>query len=134
MRGPARADDPAVRMAAAATLWAAEGDPAEVVPLPDDLLDTHRQREGADVLARIGPPAARALPRLRSMLTADCEWTRAHAASALWGIGGLAEAPVVVRTLLAAWEENDATSTSHWPASTGWARPRVRSCPTSVRS
>ncbi|WP_405771029.1 HEAT repeat domain-containing protein [Actinacidiphila glaucinigra] len=110
VRGLAQADDPSVRMAAAATLWAAEGDPATVVPLLDDLLDSHRRHEAADVLARIGPPAARVLPRLRNMLTADYEWTRAHAASALWDIGGPAEAPVVVRTLLAAWEENDATS------------------------
>lgn len=106
----AQADDPSVRTAAAAALWAAEGDPATVVPLLDGLLDGHGNREAADALARIGPPAARALPRLRNMLTADYEWTRAHAASALWDIGGPAEAPVVVRTLLAAWEENDATS------------------------
>ncbi|MFE0627561.1 HEAT repeat domain-containing protein [Streptomyces sp. NPDC058864] len=110
VRGLARADDPAVQVAAAATLWAADGDPSAVVPLLDGLLDSHRDHAAADVLARIGPPAAPALPRLRSMLTADYEWTRVHAASALWDIGGPAEAPVVVRTLLAAWQQNGATS------------------------
>ncbi|MDX2682665.1 hypothetical protein [Streptomyces sp. NY05-11A] len=44
------------------------------------------------------------------MLDAGYEWTRIHAAAALWDIGGEAEAGVVVQTLLTAWEENDATS------------------------
>ncbi|MFJ5220704.1 hypothetical protein ACIP98_39285 [Streptomyces sp. NPDC088354] len=110
VRGLTGAVDPSVRVAAAATLWAAEGDPAIVVPLLDDLLDSHRHHEAADVLGRIGTPAARVLPRLRNMLTADYEWTRVHAASAMWDIGGQAEGPVVVRTLIAAWQKNDATA------------------------
>ncbi|MEU1620801.1 HEAT repeat domain-containing protein [Streptomyces sp. NPDC005722] len=132
VRGLAQAGDPSVRMAAAAVLWAAEGDPAAVLPLLDDLLDSHRHHEAADVLARIGPPAARVLPRLRKMLTADYEWTRVHAASALWDIGGPAEAPVVVRTLLAAWEENDSTANhvlaclDRMGPAAGEALPRVR--------
>ncbi|MEV0493915.1 hypothetical protein [Streptomyces atratus] len=80
------------------------------LPRLNDLLDSYRHHEAADVLGRIGPPAETALPRLRKMLTASYEWTRVHAAAALWDIGGEAEAPLVVQTLLAAWDENDATS------------------------
>ncbi|MFD7854566.1 hypothetical protein ACFV6B_09825 [Streptomyces microflavus] len=75
-----------------------------------ELLDTHERDEAAEVLGRIGPAAAPALPRLRTMLTAGYEWTRVYAAAALWEIGGAAEAPAVVETLLEAWAENDATS------------------------
>lgn len=104
------ADDPGVRVAAAAARWAVEGEPEHVVPLLSDLLYGHRDGQAAEVLGRIGPPAARALPRLRELLTDGSEWTRVHAATAVWDIGGAAEAPVVVRTLLAVWERNDATS------------------------
>ncbi|MFJ9775428.1 HEAT repeat domain-containing protein [Kitasatospora sp. NPDC101157] len=99
-----------LRAAATAALWALERDPADVVPRLCDLLDTHAHHDAADVLGLIGPPAAAALPRLRTMLTAGYEWTRVHAATALWDIVGEVEADVVVRTLLAAWEKNDATS------------------------
>ncbi|MGW1440591.1 HEAT repeat domain-containing protein, partial [Streptomyces griseus] len=44
------------------------------------------------------------------MMAAGYEWTRVYAATALWDIGGEAEAPAVVETLLTAWAENDATS------------------------
>ncbi|MDX2407346.1 hypothetical protein NJO91_30000 [Streptomyces microflavus] len=44
------------------------------------------------------------------MLTAGYEWTRVYAAAALWDIGGDAEAPAVVETLLTTWAENDSTS------------------------
>ncbi|MGQ4377367.1 HEAT repeat domain-containing protein [Streptomyces sp. SAS_267] len=110
VRTVTRADDPDVRVAAATALWAAEGSPDEVVPLLEDLLDSFRHHEAADALGRIGPPASRVLPRLRDMLTAGYEWTRVHAATALWDIGGPDESPVVVRTLLDAWRKNGATA------------------------
>ncbi|MFJ9459973.1 HEAT repeat domain-containing protein [Kitasatospora sp. NPDC101447] len=110
VRPLADAADVSLRAAAAAALWALERDPADVVPRLCDLLDTHAHHDAADVLGLIGPPAAAALPRLRTMLTAGYEWTRVHAARALWDIAGEAEADVVVRTLLAAWAKNDATS------------------------
>ncbi|MGW8776517.1 HEAT repeat domain-containing protein [Streptomyces sp. NPDC055796] len=110
VRPLADAQDVDVRVAATAALWELEGDTESVVPRLHDLLDSHRHHEAADVLGRIGPPAATVLPRLRHMLTAGYEWTRVHAAAALWAIGGDAEAPAVVQTLLGAWESNDATS------------------------
>ncbi|MFD4693243.1 HEAT repeat domain-containing protein [Streptomyces sp. NPDC058463] len=109
--GPlADAEEVDLRSAATAAQWALEGNPASVVPRLNDLLDSYRHHEAADVLARIGPRAATVLPRLRKMLTANYEWTRVHAAAALWDIGGEAEASIVVETLLAAWDENDATA------------------------
>ncbi|MPY32270.1 HEAT repeat domain-containing protein [Streptomyces adustus] len=110
VRPLADAQDVDLRMAATAALWELEADPENVVPRLHDLLDTYRRHEAADVLGRIGPPAATVLPRLRQMLTANYEWTRVHAAAALWDIGGDAENPAVVQTLLGAWENNDATS------------------------
>ncbi|MGV9581152.1 HEAT repeat domain-containing protein [Streptomyces sp. NPDC003509] len=110
VRPLADAQDINVRAAATAALWELEGDAGRVVPRLVELLESHRHHEVADVLGRIGPAAAPALPRLRKMLTADRAWTRVHAAAALWDIGGDAEAPVIVETLLAAWAENDSTS------------------------
>ncbi|MFE4693331.1 HEAT repeat domain-containing protein [Streptomyces sp. NPDC056749] len=104
------AQDINVRAAATAAVWELEGDAGRVVPQLVELLDSHQHHEVADVLGSIGPDASPALPRLRKMLTADYEWTRVHAAAALWDIGGDAEAPVVVETLLAAWAENNSTS------------------------
>lgn len=98
-------------MAATGALWELEGNVESAVPKLHDLLDTHVHRAAADVLGRIGQPAAMALPRLRAMLADGYEWPRIHAAAALWAIGGAAEAPAVVGTLLGAWEKNDATST-----------------------
>ncbi|MEU4083186.1 HEAT repeat domain-containing protein [Streptomyces aureus] len=102
--------DPAVRVAAAGALWAIEGRPEEVVPLLEDMLDSHRKHEAADVLGRIGPAASRVVPRLRRMLTAGYEWTRVHAATALWDIGGPDEAPQVLEILLDAWRTNEFTA------------------------
>ncbi|MEV7523545.1 HEAT repeat domain-containing protein [Streptomyces sp. NPDC091371] len=110
VRPLADAGDVDLRAAATAALWAIGRDPEGVLPRLNDLLDSYRAHGAADVLGRIGPPAATALPRLRRMLTADYEWTRVHAAAALWDIGGEAEAPLVLQTLLAAWDENEATS------------------------
>ncbi|MFF2520598.1 HEAT repeat domain-containing protein [Streptomyces liangshanensis] len=104
------AEDVDLRVAAVAALWELEGDVESVVPRLHDLLDSYRHDKAAEVLGRIGPAAAPALPRLRQMLTAGYEWTRVHAATALWDIGGVAEGPDVFRILLDAWEENDATA------------------------
>ncbi|MEU0309107.1 HEAT repeat domain-containing protein [Streptomyces cyaneofuscatus] len=106
----ADAQDVTLRAAATAALWDLQGEADDVVPRLVELLDTHERDEAAEVLGRIGPAAAPALPRLRKMLTAGYEWTRIYAAAALWEIGDAAEAPAVVETLLAAWAENDATS------------------------
>ncbi|WP_406470245.1 HEAT repeat domain-containing protein [Streptomyces sp. NBC_01615] len=110
VRPLADAADVDLRAAASAALWDLGRDAAGAVPRLESLLDSHRHHEAADALGRIGPPAKAALPRLRKMLDAGYEWTRVHAAAALWDIGGEAEAAVVVQTLLTAWEENDATS------------------------
>lgn len=110
VRPLADAQDVTVRAAATAALWELEGDAAGVVPRLVELLDTHENNEAAAVLGRIGQAAAPALPRLRRMLTTGYEWTRVYAAAALWDIGGDAEAPAVVETLLTAWAENDSTS------------------------
>ncbi|MEU6878856.1 HEAT repeat domain-containing protein [Streptomyces sp. NPDC046712] len=110
VRPLADAEDVDVRASATTALWELGGDPESVVPRLHDLLDSYRHHEAADVLGRIGSPAAIVLPRLRQMLTADYEWSRVHAAAALWEIGGEPEAAVVVQTLLGTWEKNDATS------------------------
>ncbi|MCX4554324.1 MULTISPECIES: hypothetical protein [unclassified Streptomyces] len=80
------------------------------MPRLHDLLGSYRNRDAADALGRVGPPAAIALPRLKEMLTAGYEWTRLHAAIAVWDIAGEAEADTVIRTLLEVWEENEATA------------------------
>ncbi|MEV4436648.1 HEAT repeat domain-containing protein [Streptomyces sp. NPDC049585] len=110
VRSLADAEDVDLRAAATTAVWELGHDAAYAVPRLESLLDSYRHHEAADVLGRIGPPAEAALPRLRQMVNAEYEWTRVHAAGALWGIGGKAEAGVVVQTLLTAWEENDATS------------------------
>jgi HEAT repeat protein len=110
VRPLADAEDVDLRTAASAALWELGGGAAEAVPRLEGLLDSYRNHEAADVLGRIGPPAKAVLPRLRKMLDAGYEWTRVHAAAALWDIGGEDEADAVVQTLLVAWAENDATS------------------------
>lgn len=107
IRSVVAADDTWTRAAAVTTLWAVGGDRDEVLPLALALLDTYAQREAADVLGEIGQPAAEALPRLRELLTADYEWTRVHAAAAIWDISGEPEA--VLETLLQAWKSNPST-------------------------
>ncbi|MFG2087207.1 MULTISPECIES: HEAT repeat domain-containing protein [unclassified Spirillospora] len=89
------------------------GDPDEVMQPLLDLLDDSipfRINEAADVLADINPPAREALPRLRNLLTHSYEWVRVPCAAALWEIGGDAEAPAVLDTLLQAWEQNPSTA------------------------
>ncbi|MFD2685089.1 HEAT repeat domain-containing protein [Streptomyces phyllanthi] len=113
VRPLASASDAHVRPAAAAALWAVNGDLEEVMPLLLDLLSTDvtfLNCDAADVLGRIGPPAGAALPRLRELLSHSYEWVRVHCAVALWDIGGETEAPTVLETLLQAWEQNSATA------------------------
>ncbi|HEX6683432.1 MAG TPA: hypothetical protein VF062_11580 [Candidatus Limnocylindrales bacterium] len=102
-----------VRPAAVAALWAIGGDRDEVMPLLLDLLDDRiafRIMDAAGVLGEIGPPGAAALPRLRELLRHNYEWVRVQCAAALWEIGGDAEVPSVLETLLRAWEHNPATA------------------------
>ncbi|MGN9838314.1 hypothetical protein ACTMTI_09370 [Nonomuraea sp. H19] len=107
------ASDAHVRPAAVAALWAVSGDREEVMPLSRELLEGRPffwLMQAADVLGEIGPPAVAALPRLRELLTHSYEWVRVHCAAALWEIGGEAEAPAVLDTLLPAWAQNPATA------------------------
>ncbi|MFI5569205.1 HEAT repeat domain-containing protein [Streptomyces sp. NPDC051740] len=110
VRPLADAPDVDLRAAATAALWELERDPADIVSRLHDLLGSHCNRDAADVLGRIGPAAVTALPRLREMLTAGYEWTRLHAAIAVWDIAGEAEADGVIGTLLEVWEKNEATA------------------------
>ncbi|MFD9124879.1 HEAT repeat domain-containing protein [Kitasatospora sp. NPDC059571] len=110
VRPLADAEDPDLRLAATAALWALERDPADAVPRLTDLLDTHKQEDAADALGRIGAPVAAALPRLRQLLHTGHVWTRVHAAAAIHEIGGPAEAEIVLPVLLEAWEKNDSTA------------------------
>jgi HEAT repeat protein len=110
IRPLADAENVDLSAAATAALWELGRDAADTVPRLESLLDSYRRHEAADVLGRIGPPAKAVLPRLRTMLNAGYEWTRVHAAAALWDVGGEAEADAVVSILLTAWEVNDATS------------------------
>ncbi|WP_405706155.1 HEAT repeat domain-containing protein [Streptomyces xanthophaeus] len=127
-----RADDQDVRIAALALLWVVTGDRDEIVPLVDDVLDSALSWNAAELLGRIGPPAARALPRLREMLDDEYEWTRVHAATGLWDIGGEVEGPAVVRALVEAWESNGATANAaveclaRMGAAAAPALPRIR--------
>ncbi|WP_199549589.1 Lsr2 family protein [Streptomyces sp. N35] len=107
-----RADPRALarRAAAAAALWDIGQDATEAVPRLSALLATCRNAEAADALGRIGASAAPALTRLRPLLEAGYDWTRVHAAAALWDIGGEPEAETVLDTLLTAWDGNDATA------------------------
>ncbi|WP_344452115.1 hypothetical protein [Actinocorallia aurantiaca] len=101
------ADDPAVRASAASALWAITTAPAVPVAILTALLESHAQREAAEALGRIGTPAAPAIPLLRTMLTASYDWTRIHAAAAIWDITA---DPTVLSILLTAWDENPATA------------------------
>lgn len=109
VRPLADSEDLHLRFAAAEALWSLERDPANAVPRLTKLLDTHKE-QAADVLGRIGAPAAAALPHLRQMLQAGNERTQMHAAAAIYDIGGPAEAEVVLPVLLEAWEKVDSTA------------------------
>ena len=62
------------------------------------------------MLGQIGPPATSGLPRLRQLFADNYEWTRVHAAAAIWDIGGEPEAPAILDALLPAWQRNSATA------------------------
>jgi HEAT repeat protein len=105
--------DPHVRPAAVTALWAIGRDQAEAMPLLQDLLEGNTFfwiTKAADVLAEIGPSAAVMLPRLRARLTDNYEWVRVHCGTALWDIGGDAEAATVLPVLIQAWDQNSATA------------------------
>ncbi|MGW4897724.1 HEAT repeat domain-containing protein, partial [Kitasatospora sp. NPDC004240] len=106
IRPLADAEDLDLRLAAAGALWELERDPADAVPRLTDLLDTHTRSDAADLLGRIGAPAAAALPQLRQLLRS--EYSRVRVAAAIYDIGGPAEAEVVLPALLEVWESNDA--------------------------
>jgi hypothetical protein len=119
VRPLADADDVTLRVAAIRALWELERRPENVVPRLERLLDEaqHHDRYGVlDALARVGPPAAPVLPRLRRILSDATvqhpgdAWILVHAAPALWEIGGEAEADLVVRSLLTAWDGNSAAA------------------------
>ncbi|NUR46958.1 MAG: HEAT repeat domain-containing protein [Hamadaea sp.] len=105
-------DDAHVPPAAVAALWAIEADAHQVLPMLLKLLDdsiTFRICDAADVLGKIGPPGAAAVPRLRELLGHSYEWVQVHCATALWRVGGGAETERVLSTLLSAWTRNPAT-------------------------
>jgi len=107
------APDAHVPYAAVAALWAIGGDQEEVLPHLVGLLQDRipsRIMEAADVLGRGGPSAKDALPRLRQLLAHSYEWVSVHCATALWDIGGEAEASAVLDTLLHAWGKNGHTA------------------------
>ncbi|MFE2912463.1 HEAT repeat domain-containing protein [Kitasatospora indigofera] len=110
IRPLAGAEDPDLRLAATKALWDIQGDPADTVPRLTTLLDTGNNHDAADLLGRIGAPAAEALPRLRQMLEAGHPVTRVYAAAAIYDIGGPAQLGTVLPVLLEAWKENDSTA------------------------
>ncbi|WP_329164395.1 hypothetical protein OG709_01280 [Streptomyces sp. NBC_01267] len=88
---------------------------------------SQKHRPGRDrgkSVAHLGSAVAAGRPTpLKEMLAVGYEWTRLHAAIAVWDIAGGAEAGSVIRTLLEVWEENEATAhrivTFLAPAATG---------------
>ncbi|MFE4594124.1 HEAT repeat domain-containing protein [Streptomyces laurentii] len=119
VRPLADADDVTLRVAAIRALWELEHRPEDVVPRLERVLDEaghHDTYAVLDVLARVGPPAAPVLPRLRRMVSEATvrhpgdAWILVHGAPALWEIGGEAEAGLVVRSLLTAWDANGSTA------------------------
>ncbi|MBL7497077.1 HEAT repeat domain-containing protein [Frankia sp. CNm7] len=105
--------NPHVNSAALCALWAVGRDHDEVLPLLRDRLDEtipFQISGAAETLGQIGPRAAAALPRLRELLAHNYEWVRVPCAAAIWEIGGEPEAPVVLDTLLQAWNQNPATA------------------------
>ncbi|MEV7189981.1 hypothetical protein [Kitasatospora sp. NPDC093102] len=67
VRPLADAEDLDLRFAAVKVLWDIESDSADAVPRLIALFDTGKDHDAADVLGRIGGPAAVALPRLRQV-------------------------------------------------------------------
>ncbi|MGW4651992.1 HEAT repeat domain-containing protein [Kitasatospora sp. NPDC004289] len=110
VRPLADAEDPDLRLAAVRARWEIEGNAGRVVPRLTALLGTTGFGKAAELLARIGGPAAAALPLLRAELAAGFAGTRVDAAAAIHAIGGPGEAEALVPVVLSAWEENDSTA------------------------
>ncbi|MEV6305554.1 hypothetical protein AB0M02_39490 [Actinoplanes sp. NPDC051861] len=107
MRSLTASDKATVRPAAVGAVLAVGGDVAEAIGLLLGLLDDH-PGEAARMLGSLGPRAVVALPRLREFLGPESEWVAVRAAAAVWEIGGVPEAGVVLGTLLRAWERSPA--------------------------
>ncbi|MFJ9725733.1 HEAT repeat domain-containing protein [Streptomyces sp. NPDC101209] len=109
-------------VAAAAALWAVEGDATAVLPVL--LRELRGERRGramaAEALGRLGPAGRPALADLRRMTAADDLWQRTAAACALWRIGGDDETDVAAPVLRTAWAANPHT------------RPTVAECVTAL--
>jgi hypothetical protein len=123
--GPAAADaapdlrpllqsaDAGIALAAAAALWSVERAPDAVLPVLRSHLrrrSPHERRPAVNILARLGPAAAKTSGHLRRMLADDDPWLQAECGIALWHITGDAEA--VLPTLLDAWTQNHHTRTA----------------------
>lgn len=89
--------------AAVTTLWSIGGDTAEILPLAIAMLD-RGSGDAANLLGRIGPPAATALPRVRELHWAsDRRRSRLRPyAIAIWDIAGEAETHLVLDALRSA--------------------------------
>ncbi|MFF1508949.1 HEAT repeat domain-containing protein [Streptomyces sp. NPDC058326] len=102
------AESAAVATTAARALWAAEGDPAEVLSALERWLrpgvSGADRCSAAQALGEIGPAAAAAAPALLPGLASRDLWVRVRSAAALWRVSG--DAATALPVLLAAWEEN----------------------------
>jgi HEAT repeat protein len=92
IRSMSTAEDIRTRSAVVAALWTVGGDPDEVMPLALALLDTSALPEAADVLGRIGPPAAAALPRFLEVLPHGHESARSSLGRSAGGASELSTA------------------------------------------
>ncbi|MEU8788165.1 HEAT repeat domain-containing protein [Streptomyces sp. NPDC048643] len=95
-------------VAAAAALWAVEGDAETVLPpllralaTPEPAGDS---RTAVSALARMGPAARAALPRLRDLTDSADLWERTAAACAFWDIA--ADPTPVLPVFRDAWRQN----------------------------
>ncbi|MFE6520842.1 HEAT repeat domain-containing protein [Streptomyces sp. NPDC057794] len=107
--------DTACGVAAAEALWSVTGEPEAVVPvLLRALTDTgsggHRRAAAADVLGRMGPAAAPAVPGLLRLTGSEDAAERVAAACAVWRTGG--EAERVLPVLRSAWTQQPGTRTA----------------------
>ncbi|MFE9774435.1 HEAT repeat domain-containing protein [Streptomyces sp. NPDC005931] len=107
--------DGGVRLAtaAAAALWAVEGDAEVVLPVLVRGLEDEAgggRRSAAETLARMGPAARPAVPALRRLARSGDLWERTAAAGALWRVTGEPEPAADV--LRAGWRENPCTRTA----------------------
>ncbi|HZG06122.1 MAG TPA: PBS lyase [Streptomyces sp.] len=100
--------DAGTAVAAAAALWAVEGDGGTVLPALCAVFDAGEpgpRYEAVVALGGLGPAAAGAAPRLRRLLAEEDHLrTRIDTATALWRVAR--DAGTVLPVLCAAWEEN----------------------------